>query len=262
MHQPASQSGSTAAPGRTGARLAAFKAAVPLTLPILAGFMFLGITCGVYAGSLGLPWWAPVLMSCLIFAGSAEFVVASMLVGPFAPLQTFAAVFIVNARHLFYGLSMLERFSGLGRKRPYLIFAQCDETFSINYSTRPPRGVDEGWFMTFVSLLDQLYWIAGCTIGGVLGSMAAIDIEGVSFAMTALFTVIFLDQWLKDANHASEAIGVAAALIALIAFGADGFMVPAMALILIAVTAVRGRLEPVYRAQGTDDASALGGDAS
>ena len=162
----------------------ALRAAIPPTLPILAGFVFLGITCGVYSVSLGLPWWTPTLMACLIFAGSAEFVVASMLVGPFAPLQAFVTVFIVNARHLFYGLSMLERFRGLGRKRPYLIFAQCDETFSINYSTRPPAGVDEGWFMFFVSLLNQLYWVVGCTLGGVLGSVV------LGVAATAIYQAV------------------------------------------------------------------------
>lgn len=226
---------------------AALKAAIPPTLPILAGFVFLGGTCGIYSVSLGLPWWTPALMACLIFAGSAEFVVASMLVGPFAPLQTFLAVFVVNARHLFYGLTMLERFRSLGRKRPYLIFAQCDETFSINYSTRPPAGVDEGWFMFFVSLLDQLYWVAGCTLGGVLGSVAALDVAGVDFAMTALFVVIFLDQWLKDPSHASAVAGIVASLAALALFGADGFMIPALALILVAVTFLRRSLEPVYR---------------
>ncbi|MBM6952907.1 AzlC family ABC transporter permease [Enorma phocaeensis] len=118
------------------------RAAFPLTVPILAGFVFLGITCGIYAGSLGLPWWVPVLMSIVIFAGSAEFVVASQLAGAFDPLTTFAVVLIINARHLFYGLSMLECFRGLGRKRPYLIFGMCDETFSINYATEPPEGID------------------------------------------------------------------------------------------------------------------------
>lgn len=226
----------------------ALRAAIPPTLPILAGFVFLGITCGVYSVSLGLPWWTPTLMACLIFAGSAEFVVASMLVGPFAPLQAFVTVFIVNARHLFYGLSMLERFRGLGRKRPYLIFAQCDETFSINYSTRPPAGVDEGWFMFFVSLLNQLYWVVGCTLGGVLGSVAALNVAGVDFAMTALFVVIFLDQWTKDPSHASAVVGILASLVALALFGPDGFMIPALALILAAITVLRSHLEPIYNA--------------
>ena len=123
----------------------ALAAAFPHTIPILAGFVFLGITCGIYAGSLGLPWWVPTLMSIVIFAGSAEFVVASQLAGAFDPLTTFAVVLIINARHLFYGRSMLERFRGLGRKRPYLIFGMCDETFSITMPpSRPPASTAAG----------------------------------------------------------------------------------------------------------------------
>lgn len=205
-------------------------------------------------------------MACLIFAGSAEFVVASMLMAPFNPVQVFLTVLVINARHLFYGLSMLERFRRQGAKRPYLIFAMCDESFSINFSARVPAGVDEGWFMTFVSLLDQLYWVVGCTLGSLFGSMVALEVEGVSFAMTALFTVIFVDQWQKDPVPASEVIGVGAALVALWAFGADLFMIPAMLLILAGVALARGRLEPVLgvsgseQAEGAEDAEDAGAD--
>lgn len=219
----------------------------------------MGITCGIYATSLGLPWWIPPLMACLIFAGSAEFVVASMLTAPFNPVQVFLTVFIINARHLFYGLSMLERFRDQGRKRPYLIFAMCDESFSINFSAQAPSGVDEGWFMTFVSLLNQLYWVVGCTLGSLFGSALALQVEGVSFAMTALFTVILLDQWLKEPVPASEIIGIVAAFAALLLFGPDMFMIPAMLFILAAVTLVRSRLEPVLDA--ADDAGGEREDA-
>lgn len=201
-------------------------------------------------------------MACLIFAGSAEFVVASMLTAPFNPVQVFLTVLVINARHLFYGLSMLERFRGQGAKRPYLIFAMCDESFSINFSARVPAGVDEGWFMTFVSLLDQLYWVVGCTLGSLFGSMVALEVEGVSFAMTALFTVIFVDQWQKDPVPASEVIGVVAALVALWAFGADLFMIPAMLIILVAVTLARGRLDPVLGVSGSKEAEGAGRDGA
>lgn len=237
---------STAAPRRTasGVRAAALRAAIRPTLPILAGFVFMGIACGIYMGSLGLPWWVPTLMSIVIFAGSAEFVVASMLLGAFNPIQTFVMIFVVNARHLFYGISMLERFRGTGRKLPYLVFAMCDETFSLTYATEPPEGVDRGWFMFFVSLLDQLYWVVGCTLGGLFGTVIELNVEGISFAMTALFVVIFVDQWLKDASHAGAVIGVAASVAAVALFGPEGFMVPALATILVAVMAARSRIEP------------------
>ncbi len=240
MHRPPTPSSTL---DRRGALAAALKAAFPHTIPILAGFIFLGITCGIYAQSLGLPWWIPSLMSVVIFAGSAEFVVASMLVGAFNPLQTFITIFVINARHLFYGLSMLERLRATGRKRAYLIFGMCDETFSIVHAVRAPRGVDEGWFMFFVTLLDHLYWIAGCTLGGICGSVLATELEGISFAMTALFVVIFVDQWLKDAVHAGAFAGLASSVAALVLFGPDGFIIPAMLGILIILTLARPRVE-------------------
>ena len=232
---------------------AAFKAAFPLTVPILAGFLFLGMTCGVFAESLGLAWWMPTAMSIIIFAGSAEFTVASLLTGAFNPLQAFLVILVVNARHLFYGLSMLERFQGMGRKRAYLIYAMCDETFSINYAAHAPKGVDEGWFMFFVSLLNQSYWVAGCTLGGIFGSVLDVDIKGISFAMTALFTVIFLDQWLKDENHVSAVVGVGASAASLVAFGPGNFIIPAMIAILVIMTLLRGRLEPVLASSAAND---------
>lgn len=137
------------------------------------------------------------------------------------------------------------------------MFGMCDETFSINYSTEPPAGVDRGWFMFFVTLLNQLYWVVGCTLGSFCGRALALNVEGISFAMTALFVVVFLDQWLKDAQHLSAVAGIVAAAVALVALGADSFMIPAMVLIVAAVTALRGRIEPAYEAR-----EARSGDSS
>ena len=233
-------------------RSAALRAAFPLTIPILAGFVFLGITCGIYTESLGLPWWVPSLMALTIFAGSAEFVVASLLVAPFNPWQTFLMVLVINARHLFYGISLLGRFHHLPRTRqvltPYLTFALCDETFSIIYTEHAPEGVDDGWFMFFVSLLNQLYWVGGCTLGSVFGNALATSIEGIDFAMIALFVVIFIDQWLKDASHAGALCGLAASGAALLLFGPDDFILPAMAVIVVAALVMRRAVEPVYAA--------------
>lgn len=226
-----------------GTKTAALKAAAPLAAPIMAGFIFLGMTCGVYTVSLGIPWWMPTFMAVAIFGGSAEFVVASMLPGAFDPLTTFAVILVVQARHLFYGLSMLEPYRGLGRKKTYMVYALCDESFSINYSVTPPEGVDRGWFMFFVSVLNQASWVIGCTVGGVFGSLIPFTVQGISFAMTALFVVIFLDQWMGEASHAPSVIGVLTTLGALIAFGADNFILPAMIAILVAVTIARPHLE-------------------
>ena len=193
--------------------------------------------------SLGFSWIYPTLMALTIFAGSMEFVTANMLLGAFNPLQAFAMTLMVNARHLFYGLAMLDRFRGLGWKKLYLIFGMCDETFSVTCSVRAPEGVDEGWFMTFVTLLDQLYWVLGAALGGLCGTLLTLNTEGLDFVMTAMFVVIFLENWLKEENHTSLLLGLALPLVCLVLFGAQSFILPSMAAILLALTALRGRLE-------------------
>ena len=229
--------------GQGGMKRRALRAAFPHTVPILTGFLFLGMTYGVYMSSLGFSWIYPTLMALTIFAGSMEFVTANMLLGAFNPLQAFAMTLMVNARHLFYGLAMLDRFRGLGWKKLYLIFGMCDETFSVTCSTRAPEGVDEGWFMTFVTLLDQLYWVLGAALGGLFGSLLTLNTEGLDFVMTAMFVVIFLENWLKEENHTSSLLGLGLPLVCLVLFGAQNFILPSMAAILLALTALRGRLE-------------------
>lgn len=229
--------------GKGGVKLRALRAAFPHTVPILTGFLFLGMTYGVYMASLGFSWIYPTLMALTIYAGSMEFVTANMLLGAFNPLQAFAMTLMVNARHLFYGLAMLDRFRGLGWKKLYLIFGMCDETFSVTCSVRAPEGVDEGWFMTFVTLLDQLYWVLGAALGGLCGTLLTLNTEGLDFVMTAMFVVIFLENWFKEENHTSSLLGLGLPLVCLVLFGAQNFILPSMAAILLALTALRGRLE-------------------
>ena len=150
-------------------KLAALRAAFPYTVPIFAGFWFLAMAYGINMSVSGFSFVYPMVMSAVIYGGSLEFVAVSMLLSPYAPLQTFLMTLMIQARHLFYGLSMLDKYKGLGRKKYYLIFGMCDETFSINCSVDPPEGVDRGWFMFFVTLLDQLYWVSGATLGALLG---------------------------------------------------------------------------------------------
>lgn len=226
-----------------GVKRKALKAAFPYTIPIFAGFMFLGMTYGIYMHSLGFSFVYPMLMSMTIFAGSMEFVTANMLLGAFNPLQALVMTLMINARHLFYGLSMLDRFKGLGMKKIYLIYGMCDESFSINCSAEPPEGVDRGWFMFFVTLLNQLYWVSGATLGGLLGNLVQFSTEGLDFVMTAMFVVIFLEQWLKDRNHTSALLGLGLSLLCLIAFGADNFIIPSMLAILAMLTLLRAPLE-------------------
>ncbi len=188
----------------------------------------------------------PMIMSLTIFAGSVEFVAVSMLLGAFAPLQSLVMTLMINARHLFYGISMLDKFRGLGLKKLYLIFGMCDESFSINYTASIPEDVDAGWFMFFVTLLNQIYWFTGSTLGGIFGSLIHFNTEGLDFVMTAMFVVIFMEQWLKDRRHESALLGLGLSLFCLLIFGADNFIIPSMITILAALTAVRG---PLTRAQ-------------
>ncbi|MCI8863103.1 MAG: azaleucine resistance protein AzlC [Lachnospiraceae bacterium] len=226
-----------------GRRGKAFKAAFPHTIPIFAGFWFLGMTYGIYMNVSGFPFWYPMLMSLTIFAGSVEFVAVNLLLGAFNPFQVLAMTLMINARHLFYGLSMLDKYRGNGWKDFYLIFGMCDESFSINYTARIPEGIDRGWFMFFVTLLNHFYWFFGAALGGIFGSLIRFDTEGLDFVMTAMFVVIFMEQWMKEKEHVSSLVGVGVTLLCLVAFGADRFLIPAMAVILGVLTFLRKPLE-------------------
>lgn len=219
--------------------LRAFKAAFPYTVPIFAGFWFLGLTYGIYMNVSGFGFWYPCLMSLTVFAGSVEFVAVNLLLGAFNPLQALAMTLMINARHLFYGISMLDKYKGTGWKKIYLIFGMCDESFSINYTAEPPADVDRGWFMFFVTLLNHFYWFFGATMGGLFGSLIHFNTEGLEFVMTAMFVVIFMEQWMKDKKHAPALLGLALSALCLAAFGAEHFMLPAMAAILVMLTFLR-----------------------
>ena len=221
----------------------ALKAAFPNTIPIFAGFWFLGLTYGIYMNTSGFSFWYPMVMSLIIFAGSAEFVAVNMLLEPFHPIQAFTMTLMINARHLFYGISMLDKFKGTGLKKGYLIFGMCDESFSINYAAKIPPDTDRGWFMFFVTLLNHIYWFTGATLGGIFGSLIHFNTEGLEFVMTAMFVVIFMEQWLKEQNHTSALIGLGTSLVCLFLFGSDNFILPAMIAILLILTLVRKPLE-------------------
>lgn len=224
-------------------KLRALKAAFPHTIPILAGFLFLGMTYGIYMSSLGFSFVYPMGMAMIIFAGSMEFVTANLLVGAFDPLQAFLMTLMINARHLFYGLAMLDKYNIPGVKRLYLIFGMADETFSVNCTAQPPQGVDRGWFMFFVTLLNQSYWVLGATLGGLFGMVLHFNTEGLDFVMTAMFVVIFLENWLKEKDHTSALLGLGLSILCLMVFGPEKFIIPAMVCIMLALTALRSRLE-------------------
>lgn len=224
----------------------AFKAAFPHTIPIFTGFLFLGMTYGIYMNVSGFSFVYPMLMSLTIFAGSVEFVAVNLLLGAFNPIQALAMTLMINARHLFYGISMLDKYSNTGWKKIYLIFGMCDESFSINYTADIPKDVDKGWFMFFVTALNQFYWFLGSTLGGIFGSFIHFNTEGLEFVMTAMFVIIFLENWLKEKNHTSSLLGLGLSLICLIAFGAENFIIPSMLAILGMLTLLRSPLEKAY----------------
>ena len=237
-------------PHSSGEVWRALRAAVPQTVPVFAGYLVLGMGYGIYVQSLGLPVWMPMLMGTVVYGGSLEFVLASLLLGTFAPLSAFLMALMIQARHLFYGLAMLERYKGYGLRSIYMIYAMSDETFSITCSAEPPEGVDRGWFMFFITLLDQLYWVASAGLGAVVGSVLPFSTKGVDFVMTAMFVVIFLNQWEKEKQHVSALIGLLVPLVCLVLFGAGSFLLPAMACILVLLVALRRPIEAVEATHG------------
>ncbi len=231
----------------------AIRAAFPHTLPIMAGFLFLGMSYGILMSSRGFSFLFPMCTSLFVFAGSLEFALANVLIGAFDPLEALFLALVINARHIFYGISMLDRYKGLGKKKIYMIFALCDETFSVNYSAECPRGVDEGWFRFYISLLDQSYWVLGATLGGVFGSLIPNNIAGIDFAMTAMFVVILLEQMLGGLkNLPSVIVGVGFSLLSLLIFGSSDFIIPAMLMIFLSLTLLRSPIERFHNIKEGD----------
>lgn len=236
----------TASPGH-----GALRAAFPATIPVMTGFLCLGVAYGVLMQTKGYgPLWS-VLMSAIAFGGSMQFVAITLLTTAFDPLQAFLLSVMVNARHIFYGLSLLGKYKGLGKVRPFLIYVLCDETFSLVSTLEPPEGVKRREFYFWISLLDYSYWIAGTALGGLVGNLITFDTTGLDFALTALFVVLFLEQWKKRANRPAGVLGIVCAAVALAAFGADNLVIPAMALILALLLVLRPRLD---RRDGREEA--------
>lgn len=220
----------------------ALRAAFPHTIPVLTGYMFLGIAYGVLMNAKGYgPLWS-VLMSAIAFGGSMQFVAISLLTVAFDPVQAFLLSCMVNARHLFYGLSMLEKYRGLGKARIPLVYILSDETFSLVSTVEPPENVDRRQFYLSISLLDYFYWVGGTALGGFLGDFIPFDTTGLDFALTALFVVLFLEQWKKKENRPAGAIGIGATALCLLLFGADNLVIPAMAVIVAILLGGRKKL--------------------
>lgn len=225
----------------------ALREAFPHTLPIMAGFAFIGLAYGIYMSVSGFSWVYPLIMSLLIFGGSLEFICVTMLLSSFAPLSAFLMALMVQARHIFYGLSMLDKYKNMGPKKIYLVFGLCDETFSINYTAKIPENIDRGWFYFWVTLLNHMYWVIGATLGGLLGNIITFDTRGIDFVMTSMFVVIFLEQVQKEKQPYTAIIGIASAVVCRIIFGADSFIIPTMISILTFLAIFK---KPISKAGG------------
>ena len=213
--------------------LAAYKAAFPHTLPVMTGYLFIGIAFGVMFADKGYNFLWAGFMSLMVYAGSGQYLAVNFFQPSVSLFQVVFLTFMVNVRHIFYGLSLLDKFNVTGRKKPYMIFSLTDETYSLYFLTKTPPDVDEGKFLFALATLDQSYWIIGSMIGGIAGSLIPFDSTGIDFAMTALFIVIFVEQWLEKKNRFPAIVGVIASVVSLLVFGEDSFILPSMIIIMI-----------------------------
>ena len=216
------------------------KTAFLATLPVMAGYVVLGIGFGMVLKSRGYGIGWSFAMSAFIYAGSMQFVLIDLICGGAGLLTAAITTLLVNARHLFYSISMIDAYKGAGARKPYMIFALTDETYSL-VCAGAPDGLNKHAYFFAVSVFDQIWWVSGCVLGSILGSALRINTEGIDFALTALFLTVFVEQWLTTKNHIPAIIGVAASVISLLIFGADSFLIPAMAAILVLLSCGKGR---------------------
>lgn len=211
----------------------ALKFSFPKTMPIMAGYLFLGASFGILAVSQGISPLITALMSLLIFAGSMQFAAVNILQASFNPIGALMLTLMVNARHIFYGITMLKPYSHMDWKKYYTIFGLTDETFSLNVSLEIPELINKNWVYFFITGLNQLYWVLGTIIGILLSNLISFNTEGIEFVLTALFVTIFVEQWLSTDDHTSALTGLIAAIISLMLFGPDNFLIPAMIAIIV-----------------------------
>lgn len=221
----------------------ALKAAFPYTIPVMLGYLFIGIAFGVLFENKGYNFIWAILMSALVYAGSMQYVAINFFTGGISLVTIVFITLMVNIRHVFYGLSMIDKFKEMGKLKPYMIFSLTDETYSLLCLTEAPKDVNKNYFIFFIALLNQSYWVIGSFIGSVAGSLITINSEGIDFAMTALFTVIFVEQWLFCTSHISAITGILITVICLILFGSGNFLLPSMLLILLVLTIFREKIE-------------------
>lgn len=221
----------------------AYKKAFPYTIPVLTGYLFIGIAFGVMFAEVGYNFLWATLMSLLVFAGSGQYLATYFFQPGYSLVQVVFLTLMVNIRHIFYGVSLLKRFQGMGLRKWYMVFGLTDETYSLLCTTKTPEGVEEDKFLFAIATLDQLYWVAGTIIGSLMGTYIPFNSQGIEFAMTALFVVIFVEQWMDRSKRIPELIGIACGVVCLNLFGADQFVLPAMVCIVLLLIGGRRKLE-------------------
>ena len=220
------------------------KKAFTTTIPVMTGYLVLAIGFGILLKTKGYGVGWSITMSGFIYAGSMQYLAIDLLCGGASLLTAAITTLMVNARHLFYGISMIERYQNTGKKKPYLIFALTDETYSLVCSEESVRGIKEPKEYYFlVSLFNQSYWVLGSIIGSLLGNIIPFNVEGIDFALTALFVTIFVEQWLTTKSHIPALIGVISSVACLLIFGADKFLIPAMIVIVALLVWQKSKLE-------------------
>lgn len=213
------------------------------TIPVLLGYLFLGLAFGLLLQEAGYSFWWALLASTIVYAGSIQFVLVSFLAGGTSLPAVAVMTLLINSRHAFYGLSFVEKFRKM-KTYPYMVFSLTDETYSLLCSLKTPEGMDEKKVMFLISLFDQIYWIAGSVAGAALGQILPFDMTGIDFAMTALFVTIFVDQWREAKSHLPAVIGLISAVICLLIFGGNNFILPSLIITVGALMGLRVKLEP------------------
>ena len=217
----------------------AFRQAFLDTVPVLTGYLFLGMGFGILLveqTGKGVLW--AFGMSLFMLAGSGQYLAVSLIADHASLISVAIATFLVNARHIFYGISLLTPYKGAGKKKTYMIFGLTDETYSLVTQNEPPEGMTRHTYCFLVTLFNQIYWIIGCSLGNLM-SLLPISFEGVEFVLTALFVTMFVEQWLSNKNHLPAIIGVVSTVLCLALFGSELFLIPSMVLIAILLTVSR-----------------------
>lgn len=211
------------------------KKAFIMSIPVLTGYIFLGIGFGIIMESRGFNFLWSFAMGLFIYAGSMQYVAIDLLTGGASLISAAFTTLMVNARHLFYGVSMIDKYKNCGKTKPYMIYSLTDETYSLVVSDK----TEDKKLYFYISLFNHCYWVIGCTLGGLIGLIIPFSTEGIDFALTALFVTVFVEQWLTTKNHLSAIIGIVSTLVCLLFFGSEYFLIPSMAVITLLLTVFR-----------------------